>query len=251
MKVLRILFALLVLINLLVFAWHQSTLGNDDESREPQRLTEQKDADKLKLLTNDDAEPAAPSKPPANQANAPASAPGATLSSTATAPQPLAASPETKPSAICRLVSGFKLAEAKQWADASAGPHPELKFLVTPVVAAGTYDVLIAGLPGRDAAETKLKEVRALGITAPVRTAADGGGRVALIFASVASESEAKDYLQALQEKGVRSARVFSRPAPPTSAQVEISNLDQNSLKTIKDKLVNRSDLHIGDCPAK
>lgn len=250
MKVLRILFALLVLINLLVFAWHQNTLGNDDESREPQRLTEQKDADKLKLLAKD-AEPADSNKAPSSLTSAPVSAPAATLSSTATAPQPLAASPETKPLAICRLVSGFKLAEAKQWADTSAGPHPELKFLVTTVVAAGTYDVLIAGLPGRDAAETKLKEIRALGITAPVRTAADGGGRVALIFTSVASESEAKDYLQALQEKGVRSARVFSRPAPPTSAQVEISNLDQNSLKAIKDKLASRSDLRIGDCPAK
>jgi len=251
MKVLRILFALLVLINLLVFAWHQSTLGNDDESREPQRLTEQKDADKLKLLTNDDAEPASPNKTPSSLTSAPVSAAGAAQSSTATAAPSPSANPETKPAAICRLVSGFKLTEAKQWADASAGPHPELKFLVTPVVAAGTYDVLIAGLPGRDAAETKLKEVRALGITAPVRTAPDGGGRVALIFASVASESEAKDYLQALQEKGVRSARVFPRPAPATSAQVEISNLDQNSLKTIKDKLANRSDLRIGDCPAK
>jgi len=250
MKALRILFALLVLINLLVFAWHQSTLGNDDESREPQRLTEQKDADKLKLLAKD-ADAADPSKAPASLTSAPASAPGAEHSSTAATAQSPAANPETKPAALCRLVSGFKLAEAKQWADASAGPHPELKFLVTPLVAAGTYDVLIAGLPGRDAAETKLKEVRALGITASVRTVADGGGRVALIFTSVASESEAKDYLQALQEKGVRSARVFSRPAPATSAQVEITNLDQNSLKAIKDKLANRSDLRIGDCPAK
>lgn len=46
----RLLFILLVFANLLFFAWSRGYLGGMDETREPQRLAQQLNADKLRIV---------------------------------------------------------------------------------------------------------------------------------------------------------------------------------------------------------
>jgi hypothetical protein len=273
MKALRLVFFLLVLANIFLFAWNQGHFGSDDEGREPQRLNEQKAADKLHIVPDhaptapvtDAAKPttaevaqAVPALPPAATAPA-AGAPSTPTASATTAATTAAATDKApdkptaqiadKPVASCRLLTGFKLGEARQWVAANSAKLADSKFAVSPVGAASSFDVMIPALAGRDAADTKQKEIRALGITLPLRTIADGPEKLALVFTTVNTETEAKDYLQALQDKGVRSARVVPRLAPTAPAQIEVRNLDAARTKTLKDLLAARSDIHGADCP--
>ena len=268
MKALRLTFFLLVLANGFLFAWNQGHFGSDDEGREPQRLNEQKAADKLHLVTDHaasapvadgtksataEAAQAAPASTPAtvpSASGAPSTPPASVSAADKTADKSTALVAD-KPVVSCRLLTGFKLAEARQWVAANSAKLAESKLAVSPVGAASSFDVMIPSLAGRDAADTKQKEVRALGITLPLRTIADGPDKLALVFTTVSTETEAKDYLQALQDKGVRSARVVPRLAPTAPAQIEVRNLDAARTKTLKDLLANRSDIHGADCPSR
>lgn len=239
MKALRILLLLLLLANLAVLFWNRGLFGSDDDGREPERLEEQKAADKLKIVP-----PAAALPSLSATATAPMPAP---VPAPATVPTPTPTPPAAPaPAALCRLVSGLPAAENKTWITAAAAKLPEAR--IAPSAAAPSYDVLIPALAGKDAAESKLKEVRALGVTAPVRTVADGGDKFALVFASLPGEAAAKAQLQALQEKGVRSARIVARPPGPP--RIEVSHLDEAGLKILKDLLAARADLHLDECPA-
>ena len=270
MKALRLVFFLLVLANIFLFAWNQGHFGNDDEGREPQRLNEQKAADKLHIIPDhaspvtDAAKPATaevaqatPALPPtavAPAASAPSSTTATSVTTAATtdkAPDKPTALAADKPVSSCRLLTGFKLGEARQWVAANSAKLADSKFAVSPVGAASSFDVMIPALAGRDAADTKQKEIRALGITLPQRTIADGPEKLALVFTTVNTETEAKDYLQALQDKGVRSARVVPRLVPTAPAQIEVRNLDAARTKTLKDLLAARSDIHGADCPSR
>ena len=252
MKALRLVFFLLVLANGFLFAWNQGHFTSDDDGREPQRLTEQKAADKLHIVA-DHAIPATDAKAAPTEA-APTTATASTTTPVAPPPPPtVAAVPADKapdkPVVSCRLLTGFKLGEARQWVVVNGAKLVDSKFAVSPIGSATSFDVMISSLAGRDAAETKQKEIRALGITLPLRTIADGPEKLALVFTTVNTEAEAKDYLQALQDKGVRSARIVPRLAPTVPAQIEVRNLDAARTKTLKDLLASRSDIHGADCP--
>ena len=58
----RLFFFLLVFANLLFFAWAQGHFGATDDNREPQRLAEQLQADKLRIVRSMPA----PAKPPSS-----------------------------------------------------------------------------------------------------------------------------------------------------------------------------------------
>jgi hypothetical protein len=75
----RLFFFLLVLANLLIFAWTQGHFGAIDDGHEPQRLEQQLHPEKLRIVGN---------------AAAPAPTPG-------------------KDGRVCRVINGLKLAEAE------------------------------------------------------------------------------------------------------------------------------------------
>lgn len=246
MKALRLVFFLLLLINVAFLAWQQGFADQPPTDREPQRLLQQQSPEKLTVLLPKESTP--PPTVALTAVSAPAAAP-ATLATTSSPPAPQPAAEAAKPAPVlCRALSGFKLAEARQWVAVTAPKVPDIKFSVVPGEAASSYDVLIAALAGKEGAENKLKEVKALGITTPVRTVVDGPDKFALVFASLPTEAEAKAYLQGLMDKGVKTARVVGRIPPSASAQVEIRNLDEARLKNLKEQLANRSDIRIGDC---
>ncbi|GAB2181265.1 hypothetical protein DLREEDagrD3_14880 [Denitratisoma sp. agr-D3] len=239
MKSLRLLFLLLILANAAVLAWQTGPFGGDD-GREPQRLDDQRNADKLRLVTAKDADDntkasTADTPPPQDAAVSPPAS-------------PQAAAETAKAGPLCRLLTGFKLADARQWTTAIANKLPEAKLTVQPTDAAASYEVLIAALAGRDGVDAKLKELKALGITAQPRTVPDGPDKFALVFASHGSEAEAKSALQGLMEKGVRTARVVPRFGANALATVEVRNLDAAHLKDLKEQLAGRNDVRISEC---
>lgn len=247
MSFLRLCFLLLVLANLLMYAWGQGYWGGGEDGREPQRLDEQKAAELLRIVPSGDGAQTAPALS--------AVAPAAALSATAAAPatvadvgKPAALVAPAPTAASCRLLSGFKLADARQWVAANGAKMADLKFSVVPGEAPASYDVLIAALLGKEGAEAKLKEVKALGVATPVRTVPDGPEKFALVFATLPSETEARSLLQELMGKGVKTARVVARIPPTAPAQVEVRAADGGKVKDLKELLAGRSDIHSGDC---
>lgn len=244
MKALRLIFFLLLLFNVAFLAWQQGVTSEQDSEREPQRLSQQQSPEKLIVLLPRDVQA------PAGDLVATVSPPAATpvSSAPATAPTPSAVDAAKPAPILCRALSGFKLAEARQWVAVTAPRVHDIKFSVVPDEAASSYDVLIAALAGKDGAESKLKEIKALGINTPIRTIVDGPDKFALVFATLPTEAEAKTYLQSLTDKGIKTARVVGRIPPTALAQVEMRNLDEARLKNLKEQLASRSDIRIGEC---
>ena len=180
---LRISFYLLIFVNLVFYAWSQGYFGAVDENREPQRLTQQLQAEKLRLSPL-----------------APAAAAAATAE------------------LACRLVSGLTMAEAETLKAAMAAA--KLDAQIQPLAEPRLYLVVIAELANKAAAEKKAAELTRLGITSQETVAVDDG-RHEIVLGRFPDEAAARELLAGFTKKGLKSARVDSRDQPPLKAGVE------------------------------
>lgn len=179
---LRISFYLLIFVNLVFYAWSQGYFGAVDDNREPQRLTQQLQAEKLRLA------------PPS--------------------PVPAAASEAL----ACRLVSGLTMTEAETLKAAMTAA--KLDAQVEPLAEPRLYLVVIAELANKAAAEKKAAELTRLGITNQ-ETVALEDGRHEIVLGRFPDEAAARELLAGFTKKGLKSARVDSRDQPPLKAGVE------------------------------
>lgn len=178
----RALFFLLVLVNLVLFAWGQGYFGARNEGREPQRLEEQLNPEQLKV----GQQPAAP-KPPARQ--------------------------------VCLRVEGLAQAEAEGLQKALQEGGSGLAAVVT-VAGETSYRVSIGPLPNKALADKKAGELKQLGVT-DFQVMPGEGGAFSIHLGAAASEAGANDLLQGLGRKGVRSARVDALAGTPATATLE------------------------------
>lgn len=179
----RALFFLLVLANLLAFAWAQGYWGGKEEGREPERLAGQLNADKLRIVGRDEAPPASPG---------------------------------------CRLVSGLALADAQRLGTLVAEPADGLAAKVTPLTEPARYWVHIPALVNKAAADKKAAEIRQLGVTDYHLLQEPDSDRFAISLGLFATEPAATEFLLGLNKKGVRSARIDERDRPPERAELEV-----------------------------
>ena len=179
---LRISFYLLVFVNLVFYAWSQGHFGAVDETREPQRLTQELHAEKLRLT------PLA--QPPATKSDEPA----------------------------CRLVGGLAMTEAETLKAAMTAA--KLDAQIQPRAEPRLHLVVIAELANKAAAEKKAAELARLGI-ANHEAVALGDGRHEIVLGRFPEEAAARELLADLSRKGLKSARVDSRDQPALKAGVE------------------------------
>lgn len=179
---LRISFYLLVFANLVFYAWSQGHFGAVDADREPQRLTQELQADKLRLL-----------------------------------PRARTAAAKTE-EAACRLVSGLAMAEAEALKSAMAAVRLDAQ--IQPLAEPRLHLVVIADLANKTAAEKKAAELTRLGITNQENVALEDG-RHEIVLGRFPDEAAARDLLAGFARKGLKSARVDSRDQPPLKAGVE------------------------------
>ncbi len=179
---LRIFFYLLVLANLVFYAWSQGYFGTVDENREPQRLTQQLQAEKLRLA-------------------------------------PVAQPPATKSDeSACRLVGGLAMTEAETLKAAMVAA--KLDAQIQPLPEPRIHLVVIAELANKAAAEKKAAELTRLGITTQ-ETVALEDGRHEIVLGRFPDEAAARELLAGFNKKGLKSARVDGRDQPPLKASVE------------------------------
>ncbi|CAG0982243.1 hypothetical protein RHDC4_01965 [Rhodocyclaceae bacterium] len=182
MPLARALFFLLVLVNLVLFAWGQGYFGTRSEGREPLRLQEQLNPEKLKI-----GQGAATPQPPARQA--------------------------------CLRVEGLAQAEAEGLQKALQEGGGGVAAIVT-AAEESSYRVSIGPLPNKAMADKKAGELKQLGI-ADFQVASGEAGAFSIHLGTSSSEAGANDLLQKLGKKGVRSAHVDALAGAPATASLE------------------------------
>ena len=215
---LRASFFLLIFINLVFFAWGQGYFGGGDPNREPDRLAQQLQPEKLRII--------AASGTPNAVAPAPTSGSGGEIA--------------------CRIVGGLAMpdAEALKAATLAAGFEAQLMPQVDPA----HYLVVIADLPNPAAAEKKAAELKRFGVEQQETVALDGG-RQEIVLGRFPAEPAAREFLAGLNKRGIKSARVDARDQPPAKARVELRGAAANLLQQLPKLIAPHADAALTECP--
>lgn len=211
---LRLGFFLLVFANLVFFAWAQGYFGGADPNREPDRLNQQLQPEKLRLLASEATVPAMP----------------------ATAPADLA----------CRIIGGLSMesAEALKIAAIAGGVEAQLMPRVEPTL----HFIVIGDLPNAAAAEKKAAELKRFGVVEQETLALDGG-RMEIVLGRLPTDAAAREALSALNKRGIKSARVDVRDLPPVKARIELRGTSDRLLQGLPQLIAPHADALVSECP--
>lgn len=205
----RLFFFLLVFANLVFFAWTQGHFGAIDESREPERLAQQLQAEKLRIL-------------------------------------PTVQVPAVKTEArACQIIHGLSMAEAEALKSAPAATGTELKIL--PPAEPKIHLVAIFDLANQAVAERKAAELSRFGITEQ-KTVALADGRHEIILGSFETDAAANEFLQGLTKRGIKSARVDRRDQAPPKIRVEARAPASTLLRQLPQLIAPHADATLAEC---
>lgn len=210
----RIVFVILVLLNLLALASIQGWLGTPSAEGEPERLSNQLNPDRIVLRPGSNAPQQGAAAPALAAATDPAAAESG--DGNAEAP-PTPTSPTTAAAAAlpaeqtCTVIGGLAESEADalmQTAIANkTGLRSERKSSSTPTA----WWVRIPPNGGRDASERRVAELRAQGISELFIVNDPGPNQYAISLGLFKTEAKAQQHLANLQAKRVRGASIASR----------------------------------------
>lgn len=208
----RPFFFLLVLANLLFFAWTQGYFGTADENREPLRIRQQLHADKLRILGE---APNAPAK---------------------------------KDDKICRVINGLTAADSEALKTRLAAVGAEM--LITLLAEPKLHVIVIPELANKAAADRKSAELGRFGVSGHTIVGLEGG-HYEIVLASFATGAEANEALQRLNKRGIKSARLDAREPPPAKAAVEVRAAASMLLPQLPVLIAPFADATVGECPAR
>lgn len=207
--IVRLFFFLLVFANLVFFAWAQGYFGATDDDREPQRLASQLNADKLRVVRGTPQAPAA-----------------------------------KQPAPACRLILGLNPADAAALKTAVEAVAGEARILLHEPV---PHRVLIGELANQAAADKKSAELTRFGVTQQEFVALDGG-RFEIVLGSFETDAEAREFLQGLMRRGIKSARVDARDQAMTKTGVEARAPEATLLQQLPKLIAPYAEATIGEC---
>lgn len=207
---LKFIFWSLLAANAGLYAYGQGYLGHFSGSeREPARLQNQLNGDKLAVISASKAEAVvAALKAPAPE---PEPEPEAAK---AVADTPAKKAPEKKEEKIaCVEIGNFVLADARRFEDklAPLALGDRQARINLPGTEVSSYIVFIPPQGNKDGAEKKAAELRALGVTNYFIMSDSQTMRWAISLGVFKSEAGAQTLLASLQKQGVHSARVAPR----------------------------------------
>lgn len=214
----RLIFFLLVFANLIFFAWAQGYFGESDPNREPDRLGQQLQPEKLRIVLPPPSTPTPPTSPVAAKTD----------------------------DLACRIVGGLGMANAEALKAAALAGGAEAQLM--PHVEPTLYFLVISDLPNAAAAEKKAAELKRFGVVEQETVALDGG-RQEIILGRLPTEAAAREALAALNKRGIKSARVDARDQPPLKARVELRGTPANLLQRLPQLIAPYADASVTDCP--
>lgn len=216
MQALRTGFYLLVLGNLLLFAWGQGYFGQK-HSGEAERLSAQIESDKLRVVGI--GAPPKVNEPPREE---------------------------------CRAIAGVEPEAAQRLVDLLAGRDPQLKVAQHPLEEPRSWWVHLPPQQSSAQADKKAAELSKLRIKDFYVVRESGPNQYALSLGLFKSEESAQEYLDALLKKGVKSARIQMREAPGDKAVVEVRGSAERLAKALLDLPADLNAPTPGACmPAK
>ncbi|HYD81166.1 MAG TPA: SPOR domain-containing protein [Paucimonas sp.] len=191
---LKIVFALLLLANAALFAYHQGYLSaGPAEVREPGRMTRQLNADRIQLLPA-----AAADAPPASVAEV----------------------------AACTEIGSFDAEEAKRFdariAALALGERVTQRAIDEP----SRHIVFIPPQGNKEGADKKAGELKKLGVKDFYVIQDAGELKWGISLGIFRTEEAARAHLTALNQKGVRSARLAPYAAAPSKVAYRLRDLD-------------------------
>lgn len=207
----KLLFLLLVAVNLALFAWQQGAFGTlPDAGREPERVARQVEPERIRVLTAEQAQ----QMRDAAKKSAAAPAPGPDGA------QDLAAG------ADCVAFGDFSEAQA-------ARVRPRLEALgvagrieARSVEAAGWYLVYVPPFKTRAEADRAAAQLRELGVREFMVIADNTPLRFGIALGSFRDQELANRHLADLQKRGVKNARVADKPSTVQATRFLIRGVD-------------------------
>ena len=207
----RLFFFLLVFANLIFFAWAKGYFGQVDDNREPQRIAGQLQAEKLRIVPN------------------------------------ITAAGTKKQDPACRVINGLNPTEAENLKSAMKAGGGDATIL--PLAEPKPHLVIISDLANKVAAEKKMAELARFGVAEQTAVELEGG-RYEIVLGSFPTESSARELLQGLVKRGIKSARLDSREQPAPKVRVEARGPAQELLRQLPQLIAPYADATVGDCPS-
>ncbi len=201
MQVLRTFFFLLVLGNLLLFVWDQGYFGKAGSGGESERLSAQIDPDRVRIAGKG-APPAAALEPSRE---------------------------------VCRALTGLEREAADKLAALLSGREAQLRIEQRPHLGPQSWWLHIPPSANGAQAEKKAAELTRLGVKDFFIVRESGPNQYAISLGLYKSEESAKAYLDVLQKKKVKSARIQVREAAGDKIVVEVRGNAEQLAKAMAD----------------
>jgi cell division protein FtsN len=240
MPIARLIFFALLLANVAFFAWRQN--AGPAEGHEPQRLQQQIEPDKLKLILPE--KPPAPAavpkqaEPKPEESKAPEAKAVETKAAEAKAPEvktpeakaaepkpadALAKSADATPTLLCKSFSGLTPEAAKAAQVAISSSAPNAKVTLIPTKESTSYWVHIPSQQSKAGADKKVAELKQMGVDDSFIISDEGPNKWAVSLGLFKSKDMADNYLQKLSKQGVRSAKIEVRDKGADKTRLEVS----------------------------
>jgi hypothetical protein len=234
----RITFLLLLAANLALLAWYQN-FPPFDGAADPEPARRQISPEKIRVLR--DREPAgfaagAP-KPGAMPAAPPVAAQGAPAATAAAAP------------GACSEWGGFAVAEAPKAEQALAPLALGARLVQRRSDETAGWWVFIPPQGNRATALKKTAELKALGVDDYFILPDEGKMRWAVSLGIFSTEEAARNRLEALRAKGVRSALTGERDTPVSKIWFQVRGADAALLAKLRESAQGFPGTEVRDCP--
>ena len=197
----RLFVFLLILANLLFYAWTHDYLGASRDS-ESYRITQQLRAEQIRVVSND--------LPPPEVAR----------------PEKSTRAVEKPQAEVCVVLADMPLAEGESLENLLTEKLPAFKVARTTVPGTSSFWVNMPPQKNKRDAETKAAELKKLGVKEFFIVQESGPNNLAISLGLFSSGEAAESALQVLRDKGVRSARVTERSLKPALAHLELRGPD-------------------------
>jgi hypothetical protein len=241
----RVLFLVLLLLNLLAFAFSRGWLGTPTPEGEPERLTNQLNPERIVLRPAEAprAEEAKPKPPEPAAAPEPSPAPVAAPANEAKAPAAKAANGQDE---ACVALTGLTEAQADSLAQNLRAATAAVRATHETGTAPSSWWVHIPANGGKEAAERRVAELRSLGIEDLFIMQDPGPNQYAVSLGLFKSEAKAQQHLAMLQNKRVRTAAIAARNTVVHRVEMRGSAAAVDTMSA--SRVVRQSGATIGEC---
>lgn len=235
---LKIFFWLLLIINAGLFAVEHGVLdgtGYTKSGREPTRLANQLQADKIKLVSETEQSNIV-ATPPSTAINSDSAIAPTDNASVTEAPSPVPA-PTISTSFACTEIGNFSAAEARRFASQLAESVPTIKPTRRMVQEIASYRVYLPSLGSREAANKKGDELLGLGVNDFFVIHDAPPLLYGISLGTFKTEEASHTQLTRLQEKGLTGMKVEARKATFGKVAFQLGMVDAQT-KPRLDKIV-------------